>query len=127
MKVDNFSVYVRFARSVGMKNDCPPALPDRVARDPNGPTARQAFRKFDDEGKKPTSCRQPRVLQAAMHGKTSLNFHVTDVWGYAIRLTSREGDPWIALLEVDELRSSYPYLPDWVWKVLDKAAREGIK
>jgi hypothetical protein len=111
MSATDFSFYVRFGRRQT-------ALPKPTRVQKGTLSADFAFKHFDSTGKLPSGCRHPRVLQAAMYGKMVLNWHITDIWGYTLRLTAREHSIALTLEEMYELSADFPDAPCWVWKAL---------
>lgn len=115
-----FSAYLRFGRAIS--RDGPPVASARLPRVRAAPDAAEAFRAFDTGGRMPAACRQPRVLSTVLRGKASLNLHITEIWGSALRGMIRDGFPRQAYLHWNELQDAYPWLPRWVWRALAKQA-----
>lgn len=69
----------------------------------------------------PTS--QPRLLRAALIGKSSLNLHIC-LWASRIKDGLRAGGIFAptALEELREIRQEFPWLPAWVWRAVWRQA-----
>ena len=69
-----------------------------------------AFKRYDCEGKK-VGCADQGEIVRAIRGKASLNWHIKE-WASGIR---------DELFVVEEFRKAHPWLPEWVWAVVNKA------
>lgn len=121
MNKRDFVAYLKFGRR-GLRANSPPPIPESLERGPL--SAYKVFDKFDTHGKLLKQCKHPRVFRAVMYGKLSLNFHITDIWGYSLALTAKECGAWLAIIELRELHQDLPYLPAWVWRSLAQKIRK---
>jgi hypothetical protein len=108
----DFLAYVRFQ---AVANGFMPWSVPLVEDNRDAESAMVCFATIESFGTEVLACAEPVLLRAALEGKALLNFHISDLWVFSVSdaLQFSSSAAWCCM---DELRTAFPWLPEWVWR-----------